>query len=106
MYLHRLSFNELNSNAGDESSHYLKLLAIHLPYTHCLDCTSLPLDEWTSLWPLESTASSAFAFAFAAAAAAAAPSISSSSSGDKQHATDVRDGQTREPAPLNDTGSI
>lgn len=104
MYLHRLSFNELNSNAGDESSHYLKLLAIHLPYTHCLDCTSLPLDEWVSLWPLEPTASSASAAA--AAAAAAAPSISSSSSGDKQHATDMSDGQTREPAPLNETGSI
>lgn len=56
MYLRRLSFNELNSHAGDESSHYLKLLAIHLPSIHRLDCSSLPLEEWMSLWPPGPTA--------------------------------------------------
>lgn len=34
---------------SDESSHSSRLLAIYLPYTRCLDCTSLPLDEWMSL---------------------------------------------------------
>lgn len=72
MYLRRLSFNELNSHAGDESSHYLKLLAIHLPSIHRLDCSSLPLEEWMSLWPPGPTAPPAAATAAMAAAAAAA----------------------------------
>lgn len=75
MYLRRLSFNELNSHAGDESSHYLKLLAIHLPSIHCLDCSSLPLEEWMSLWPPGPTAPPAAATAAKAAAAAVAKNV-------------------------------
>lgn len=67
---------------SDESSHSLRLLAIYLPNTYCLDCTALlPLDEWMSLSllsPLKRTTS--------------AVALSTNSSSDKQHTTVMRDG--------------
>lgn len=57
MYLHSPLMNLILGS--DESSHYLRLWAIYLPYTYCLDCTSL--DEWASLSPLKPTTSAAVA---------------------------------------------
>lgn len=41
----------------------MKLLAIHLLSIHHLDCSSLPFEEWMSLWPPGPTAMPAAAAA-------------------------------------------
>lgn len=76
---------------SDESSCSLRLLAIYLLYTYCLDCAALPLDEWTPpppsvLSPLKRSTS--------------AVALSTNSSSDKQHTTDMRDRNRRGILPL------
>lgn len=73
---------------SDESSRSLRLLAIYLLYTYCLDCTALPLDEWTPLSVLSPLKRSTSAVA-----------LSTNSSSDKQHAADMRDGNERRILP-------